>query len=430
MQSWQLGCGRRDDVVSFRVRMIAESPTVFGEVMSRVGLLRPAGVTGFAAFSMAAIGALASGAQAQTNTAPSLTARQFTSDFSAIAGLKSLASQGKGKIGVLLPETATSARYASFDAPYFEKAFAAAALSSDQYIITNAQGSDSNELTQAQADISRGATVLVMDPISSGVGAAIESYAQSRGVPVIDYDRLTLGGDRAYYVSFDNVAVGKLIGEGMIECLTTWKVDHPQILVMRGAPIDNNATLFAQGYDGVLEPLFKAGKYVKVGEPAGTWDPATARTTFEQQFTAHSNINAAVAPNDDNANALISYLKTLRVPPITFPTTGQDATLTGLRNVLTGYQCGTVYKPIYLEAQAAAALGLYLRAGVQPPATLVNGSTPDSQGNKIVPSVLLSPLWVTSSNMGATVVQDGFVDASKLCAGEMASACKSAGISF
>ncbi len=158
-----------------------------------------------------------------------------------------------------------------------------------------------------------------MAPISSGVGASIETYAKSHGVPVIDYDRLTLGGDRQYYVSFDNVQVGKLIGQGMEQCLVDWKVASPQMLVMRGAPTDNNATLFAQGYMDVLKPGFDAGKYKDVAEPAGTWDPATARTTFEEQFTAHNNINAAVVPNDDNANAVISYLKTLKVPPRTFP---------------------------------------------------------------------------------------------------------------
>jgi D-xylose transport system substrate-binding protein len=197
---------------------------------------------------------------------------------------------------------------------------------------------------------------------------------------------------------------------------------------MRGAPTDNNATLFAQGYDGVLDSHFKSG-WVKVGEPAGTWDPAAARTTFEEQFTAHSNINAVVTPNDDNANAVISYLKTLKVPANKFPTTGQDATLTGLQNVLSGYQCGTVYKPIYLEAQAAAALAIYLRAGETPPQSLVNGTTEDSQQKADVPSVLLTPIWVTPKNMAETVVKDKFVDASKLCSGSMDSACKQAGIS-
>ncbi|HVZ02957.1 MAG TPA: substrate-binding domain-containing protein [Dongiaceae bacterium] len=357
-----------------------------------------------------------------------LSSASFTADFSAMAKLKPVVAQGKGKIGILLPETTTSARYTAFDEPYLKKAFQAAGLPASEYIITNAQGSESTELTQAQSAISQGATVLLMDPISSGVGASIESYAKAHGVQVIDYDRLTLGGSRAFYVSFDNVSVGKLIGEGMVACLKDWNVAKPQLLVMRGAPTDNNATLFAQGYNGVLEPHFSAGEYVKAGEPAGTWDPATARTTFEEQYTAHPDINAVVTPNDDNANAVISYLKTLKVPAQRFPTTGQDATLTGLQNVLSGYQCGSVYKPIYLEAQAAAALAIYLRAGVQPPAALVNGSTMDSQANSQVPSVLLTPIWVTPKNMAATVVKDGFVASSKLCAGKLEAACKANGI--
>jgi D-xylose transport system substrate-binding protein len=374
---------------------------------------------------------LLSGFYASLGTADEaqLSASSLSSDFSAMAKLKSLVAQGKGKIGVLLPETTTSARYTSFDEPYLKKAFESAGLGKDQYIITNAQGSESTELTQAQSAISQGATVLLMDPISSGVGASIESYAKAHGVAVIDYDRLTLGGNRAYYVSFDNVSVGRLIGEGMIACLKDWKVGSPKLLVMKGAPTDNNATLFAQGYNGVLDPHFAAGNYQKVGEPAGTWDPATARTTFEEQYTAHSNINAVVMPNDDTANAVIAYLKTLKVPPQRFPTTGQDATLTGLQNVLTGYQCGSVYKPIYLEAQAAAALAIYLRAGVEPSKDLVNGVTADTQANNSVPSVLLTPIWVTPQNMAATVVKDGFVKASKLCTGAVKKACKSAGIS-
>ncbi len=137
----------------------------------------------------------------------------------------------------------------------------------------------------------------------------------------------------------------------------------PQVLIMNGDPTDNNAKLFNQGYTAVLKPKFKSGEYKKVAEPAGTWDNQKALTTFQQQYTAHPNINAAVTPNDGVGNSVISALKTLQVPPKRFPTTGQDATLEGLQNVLAGYQCMTVYKPIYEEAQAAATLALYLRAG-------------------------------------------------------------------
>src|SRR6185312_12634064 len=155
-------------------------------------------------------------------------------------------------------------------------------------------------------------------------------------------------------------------------------------------PTDNNATLFAQGYDGVLAPFFSGKGWTNVSNPAGTWDPPTALAEFQQQYTAHKNINAALIPNDENGAPIIHFLQGQGVKPKTFPTTGQDATLTGLQNILTGYQCGTVYKPIYLEAQAAAALAVYLRAGQTPPASLVNGNTPDSQqNNKNVPSALL-----------------------------------------
>lgn len=353
-------------------------------------------------------------------------AQNFTADFAAMEALRDLAAQGTGKIAVLLPETTTSARYVAFDEPYIRRAFEAAGLTADDYIITNAGGDEATELTQAQAAIADGATVLIVDPISSGVGVAIQNYAAQFNVPVIDYDRLTLGGSRAYYVSFDNVAVGRLIGEGINQCIQDWGVQDPNILVMRGAATDNNATLFAQGYLEVLQPLFDAGTYTNAGEPAGTWDPAEARTTFEQQFTANNAINAVVTPNDDNANAVIAYLKNLGVPPTTFPTTGQDATLTGLQNVLTGYQCGTVYKAIYLEAQAAVALALYLRAGQEPPADLVNGTTMD--GDTPVPSVLLTPIWVNADNLAETVVADNFVPAAQLCAGDVAAACTAAGI--
>ncbi len=198
---------------------------------------------------------------------------------------------------------------------------------------------------------------------------------------------------------------------------------------MRGAPTDNNATLFAQGYDGVLAPFFSSGKWKDVSNPAGTWDPPTALSEFEQQYTAHKNINAALIPNDENGAPIIHYLQGQGIKPKTFPTTGQDATLTGLQNILSGYQCGTVYKPIYLEAQAAAALALYVRAGQTPPAALVNGSVEDTTSHVSVPSVLLNPEWVTTANMNSTVIADKFVPAAQLCAGSYKTACTAAGIS-
>jgi D-xylose transport system substrate-binding protein len=363
------------------------------------------------------------------STNVSISATSFTSDFSAMAQLKSLASSGKGLIGVLLPDTTTSQRYETADRPFLTKAFQAAGLSGSQFKVDNAQGSASTMQTQAEADITQGASVLLVDALDSGSGAAIEANATSKGVKVIDYDRLTKGGSAGrIYVAVDPIKVGQLIGQGEIDCIAAWNVSKPNILIMDGDPTDNNATLFAQGYNGVLKPKFDDKSYVKVGEPAGTWTPAIAATTFDQQYTAHPNINAVVTPNDDNANAVIASLQKLNIPPKKFPTTGQDASLPGLQNILKGYQCGTVYKNIQLEAQAGAAVALYLRAGKTPPAALVNGTTKDTTAGTDVPSVLLTPVWITTTNIASTVVKDGIVKASDLCITAVASACTAAGI--
>jgi len=363
-------------------------------------------------------------------TTVSISVAQFDRTLAAMSVLKPLTAAGKGNVAVILPDTVSSQRYTQFDAPYLTQALTMAGLSSSQFSVQNAQGSDATELSDAQTAITKGASVLIMDPLDSGVGAQIESYGKAHGVAVIDYDRLTLGGSRGYYVSFNNVLVGTKIGQGFTACAAAWHVAKPNVLVMKGAPTDNNATLFAQGYDAVLAPFFSSGKYVQVGSAAGTWDPPTALSEFQQQFTAHKNINSVLTPNDENTAPIIHYLQTQGVKPKTFPTTGQDATTIGLQNILAGYQCGTVYKPIYLEAQAAVALAIFQRAGKTPPATLVNGATQDSKANISVPSVLLTPTWVTTTNMASTVVADKFVTVAQLCVGQYVAFCKTAGISL
>jgi D-xylose transport system substrate-binding protein len=364
-----------------------------------------------------------------SSSVPKISYSSFNLSFSAMTKIKSLAARGKGNVAAILPDTVSSTRYVEFDAPYLKKSMELAGLKSSQIVIQNALGSDATEYADAQADITKGASVLIMDGLDSGVGAKIESYAKSHGVPVIDYDRLTLGGSRQYYVSFNNVHVGTLLGDGLVSCIAAWHVAKPQVMVMHGAPTDNNATLFAQGYDAVMAPYFSSKKWVDVANPAGTWTPDVALSEFEAAYTAHPNINAVLMPNDENGAPIIHYLQTRGIKANTFPVTGQDATLTGLQNVISGYQCGTVYKPIYLEAQAAVALAMYLRAGVKPPSALVNGTAKDVNTGVNVPSILLTPEWVTPSTVQSTVIKDGFVPASQLCAGKFAADCTKYGIS-
>jgi D-xylose transport system substrate-binding protein len=387
--------------------------------LSRIGSL-------VAVSAMAATGLTVSTASGAST--PKLTTKSFTNNFSAMKQLKSLAKAGKGKVAAIMPDTVSSTRYVEFDQPDIKKALLAAGLSSSDIIIQNALGSDATQLTDAQTDITNGATVLLIDPFDSGVGKSIETYAHAHGVDVIDYDRLTLGGSAEYYVSFNNVQVGKLIGQGLVSCVSAWKVAKPQVVVMHGAATDNNATQFAQGYNAVINKQFSSGAWTKVTATADTWDPPTAETEFQEAYTAHPNINAALIPNDETGSPIITYLQSLHVAPKTFPTTGQDATATGLDNVLTGYQCGTVYKPVYSEASSASAIAIYLRAGKKPSAGLINGSTVDPTSKRKVATSVLTPEWVTTANMKSTVIADNFVPASQLCAGTFGAACTAAGI--
>jgi D-xylose transport system substrate-binding protein len=397
-------------------------------VTKKVGLTA---VAATAALVLAACGSSGSGGSGKLTASqvPKLTSHSFNLSFSAMSQIKILASHGKGNVAAILPDTVSSTRYVEFDAPYLKKSMELAGLKASQMVIQNAQGSDATEFSDAQADITKGASVLIMDPLDSGVGSRIETYAKAHGVPVIDYDRLDLGGSRKYYVSFNNVYVGTLLGQGLASCITSWHVTKPQVMVMHGAPTDNNATLFADGYDAVLAPYFHSGAWKDVANPAGTWTPDVALTEFEAAYTAHPNINAVLMPNDENGAPIISYLQRRHIKPDTFPVTGQDATLTGIQNIISGYQCGTVYKPIYLEAQAAVALAMYLRAGITPPSTLVNGTVKDIDTGVNVPSILLTPEWVTPTLIQSTVVKDGFVPASQICAGSFAADCTKYGIS-
>src|SRR3954454_21636884 len=192
-------------------------------------------------------------------------------------------SSSADKVAVLLPDTKSSVRWETADRPLLQQAFKAAGVPAT---IQNAQGDKSTQQQQAEQAITNGAKVILLVNLDSGSGAAIEANAKSRGVNVIDYDRLTLGGSADYYVSFDNVAVGKLQGQGLVNCLKkSGGPAKPAIAELNGSPTDNNATLFKQGYDSVLNPLYKAGKAVKVADQSvPDWDNQKALTIFEQML--------------------------------------------------------------------------------------------------------------------------------------------------
>jgi len=352
-----------------------------------------------------------------------VSATTFNSNYTTMADLTSITAAGSGGIGVILPDEVSSNRYVDFDAPNLTTALTDAGLPPADLNVQNALGVDANEISIAQGDIASGDKVLIMDPLDAPTGITIESDASKAGVSVVDYDRLTVGGSAQYYVSFNNVAVGTLIGQGELACITAWKIKHPLLYVMNGSTsTDNNAVLFAQGYDKVLNAKgYKAsvggtGNSKTINEVGtGTWTPATALTDFQGAYSTNPKINAVLTPNDENAAPIISYLQKKGLKPDTIPFTGQDATLTGFQNIISGYQCGTVYKPVWQEAQAAASLAIYLRAAKAPPTALVNGTTKDPTTSREVPSVLLTASWVTAPKIQSTVIANGVINAVALC---------------
>jgi D-xylose transport system substrate-binding protein len=345
------------------------------------------------------------------------------------------------QVGVVLPDTTSSTRWTDFDAPYLKQAFTAAGYTSAQFRIDNAQGSDATQLNDATADINLGAKILIVCPLDGPTGVAIAKLAQQKGVILIAYDRAIFEGNKTYYVSFDNEHVGELIGSGFNACVKSWGIKNPQVYVLNGGEdTDPNAISFATGYNKVV--WGQAAKTVAAGATSSAtgaklvaenfapgWDNTKGGTIFQQAYTANPKINATIEANDGLANAVITVLKAAGVKPHSVPTTGQDATAQGMAWILQGYQCGSVYKAVYKEAQAAVSLATILLAGATPPSSLLNGTTVDPANSSITePAILLTPVWVTKANMESTVVADKFDTAAQICAIAGASACAAAGI--
>ncbi len=329
-------------------------------------------------------------------------------------------SGGKADVAVLLPDTQSSVRWEQFDRPYLDKALTAAGIS---HTIVNAQGDPSTQRTQAEQAITNGAKVILLVDLDPGSGAAIINLAHQHGVKVIDYDRLTLGGGANFYVSFNNQRVGQLQGEGLVKCLKASGVSKPVVAELNGSPTDNNATLFAQGYNSVLNPLYANGTLTKgPNQSVPNWDNQQALTIYEQMLTQTNNkIDGVLAANDGLANSVISAETARKLKYV--PVTGQDATAAGIQHILAGQQCMTVYKAVKKEADAGANVAIALVHGTTPPS---NGQV--KNGSQMTPALLETPVAVTASNIKDTVIKDGFLTTGEICAGTYAQYCKKYGI--
>jgi len=341
----------------------------------------------------------------------------------ATAGAETGDSEGGGKVGVILPDSASSARWETADRQFLQEAFDAAGVEAD---IQNAEGDTAKFQTIADGMIAAGVNVLLIVNLDSETGSAVIGKAADAGIPTIDYDRLTLGGGASYYVSFDNVAVGTAIGEGLVTCLQDAGTTEGDVVLLNGSPTDNNATLFKEGYETAIT---EAGYTVAADQSVPDWDNTQAGTIFEQIFTSTGGAFVGVAAaNDGLGGAVISVLDRNGLAG-EVPVTGQDATDEGLQRVLLGTQCVTVYKAIKKEADAAAELAIALAGGDTEAAdALATDATDDTESGEQVPSVLLEPQAILADNV-QDVVADGFTTAENLCTTpELQTACEEYGV--
>lgn len=332
-------------------------------------------------------------------------------------------SGGGGKIALLLPETKT-ARYETQDKPLFE-AQVGETCPGTEVLYSNADQDAAKQQSQAEAALTNGANVLVLDPVDSASAAAIVGKANQQDVPVIAYDRLINDAEIDYYISFDNEEVGKLQGQALVDQLEAEGKGAETIVMINGAPTDNNALLFKQGAHSVID---QSSLVVGAEFDTPDWSPDKAQSEMDQAITSlgQDGFVGVYAANDGTAGGAIAAMKGAGITPIP-PTTGQDAELAAIQRVISGEQYMTVYKAVKPEAQAAAKIACALANGEEVDQSLINQQVDNKAGE--VPSVILTPVAVTKDNVNATVVADGFWTAEQICTAAYTAACAEAGIS-
>ncbi len=336
------------------------------------------------------------------------------------AAPQSLTSAARCKIALLLPETKT-ARYETQDLPDFKRRLNELGLNDQNLIYSNANQDAATQQQPAEAALTNGARVLVLDPVDSDAAARIADLAKSKNVPVIAYDRLIKGSDGVtYYVSFDAEQVGKLQGLALLAALP--KEGRPIIVMINGSPMDNNATLFKKGAHSVLDGHVIVAKEYDTPD----WSPDKAQREMEQALTTLTDqVDGVYAANDGTAGGAIAAMKASGIQTLP-PVTGQDAELAAIQRILAGEQYMTVYKAIKPEADTAADLAYALCRGEKPDESKINGTI--NNGRVDVPSVLLTPVSVTKANLMQTVVADQFWSVDQICTNDYKSFCDAAAI--
>ena len=326
-----------------------------------------------------------------------------------LSGMAPAQAAASKRACVILPDADSGTRWESGDRPALNAILTKAGFQVD---IQNALKDTNKYATIADAQLAKGCGVMLLVDYN-GAGIAVAQKAKAQGIPVIAYDRPIQGA--TYYVSFNNVVVGQLQGQTVVNGLKA-EGKNPKtasVVFSSGDPTDGNAAMFASGAKAVLK---KAG--VKFAfTMKGTWDGPTAGTEFEQAFTAlKGKVDAVLAPNDNNAASIIQILDKNKQRAVI---SGQDASVAGLQNVLLGKQTATVYKPFKVEAKAAANLAISLLKGKKVKTSL---KAPDG-----TPFIALKPILITQKNV-SLVVKNGDATVTDLCTADVAAACKKFGI--
>ena len=323
-----------------------------------------------------------------------------------------------GKIALLLPESKTT-RYERHDRPIFEKAVKKECADCE-ILYSNADQDAAKQQQQAEAAVTNGAEVMVLDPVDAESASVISQRAKQSDIPVLSYDRLVQNADLDAYVSFDNERVGKLQGEWMVENVP----ENGSIVMINGAPTDPNAGLFKKGAHSAID---SSSLDVAVEYDTPDWSPDEAQSQMDQAITrlGKGEIDGVYAANDGTAGGAIAAMKAGGVDPLP-PTTGQDAELDAVQRVLAGTQGMTVYKAIREEATTAAEVAVALLQDGELPQDVE--TTGVDNGEEEVPSVLLEPVVVTEENVEDTIIADDFYKVDEICTANFEDACREAGL--
>ena len=321
------------------------------------------------------------------------------------------------QVCVLLPDTKSSVRWTQFDPKYIGAALKKAGVT---YSMNNALNDPLKQKAQAQACLAAGATGVIEVALDNGSASSIEKLFTDKGGFAIDYDRQVTGGTAKNYVAFDGVGVGAAQANGIIAAMKAKHTYKPSSIVAElwGGQTDQNAFWFKSVNDKVLNPLFKHHKLKKGPQQfVPDWDANNAATIYDQMLVKTNNkIKGVIAANDNIAGAVIAREKAHHLKPV--PLSGQDTTAAGVQQILAGWQSGTVYKYVPLEANAVAAAAVALLHHKTPKAN----SFRMNQGKK-EPTLILPVTWITKKNYKQLFAQ-GWLKKSEVCIGQYKKFCK------